>query len=62
LTPGERQFCILLTGKHLATLSDEDGRQRYLLDESIHQQLVESMDARSATLRSSRVATAPTPS
>ena len=56
LTPGERQLCILLAGKQLATLAEEDGRQRYLLDDRIHVQLVESLDARSATLRASRVA------
>ncbi len=60
LTPGERQFCILLAGKQLATLVEQDGAPRYLLDERIHRQLIESLDVRAASLRTSRVATAPT--
>jgi len=56
LTPGECQLCILLAGKQLATLVEEDGRQRYVLDDRIHQQLVESLDARGTQLRASRVA------
>lgn len=58
LTPGERQLCMLLAGKQLATLVKDESRQRYLIDERVHQQLVDSLDARSATLRASRVAAA----
>jgi hypothetical protein len=51
LTPGERQLFLLLTAKGLATSQEEDGRRYYLLDPSLHQQMVESLAARGLSLR-----------
>lgn len=51
LTPGELQFCLLLTAKGAATLAEEGDRRYYLLDESIHEYLVESLEIPRMPLR-----------
>ncbi len=53
LTPGERHFCILVAGKGAATVIEEDGKRYYLLDEDIHEHLVESLSSRRLPLRTS---------
>jgi hypothetical protein len=55
LTPGERQLCILLSAKQLATAVEEGGGLSYLLDDRIHQQLVESLAAKAMPLRAARI-------
>jgi len=51
LTPGERQFLLLLASKGSATLIDADGKRFYVLDSNIHEQLVESLASRPLPLR-----------
>jgi hypothetical protein len=51
LTPGERHLCILLAGKGAATVTEDDGKRYYLLDEDIHEHLVESLSSRRLPLR-----------
>jgi hypothetical protein len=57
LTPGEQQFCLLLIAKGLAVVKDEDGRQYYMLDHSIHEHLLESLASQQFPLRASAAAT-----
>ena len=57
LTPGERQFCLLLAGKGTATLVEEEGKRYYVLDEKAHEQLVESLASQPLPLRASPWAT-----
>lgn len=59
LTPGERQLCILLAARKLASAVEEEGALYYLVDDRIHEQLVESLAVRAMPLRASRVAAAP---
>ena len=56
LTPGEQQFCLLLTAKGLAVLAEEDGRQYYMLDQSIHEHLLESLASQQFPLRAAAAA------
>jgi len=52
LTPGEKQFCLLLAAKGLAvTQTAEDGRLAFLLDQDIHERLVESLATQRLPLR-----------
>jgi hypothetical protein len=51
LTPGERHLCLLLAGKGAATLVEDEGRRFYLLEEGIHEHLVESLSSRRLPLR-----------
>ncbi len=53
LTAGERQLCLLLAAKGLAVPADEEGKAGYLLDETIHEQLVESLATKNLPLRAS---------
>lgn len=53
LTPGEQQLCLLLAAKGLAVMAEEDGRRVYLLDQSIHEQLFETLASRGFPLRAS---------
>jgi len=53
LSAGERQLCLLLDAKRLATTLEEDGHLVYLLDPGIHEQLVESLSAPDLPLRAS---------
>ncbi len=52
LTPGERQLLLVLASHNQATLVDD----HYLIDELVHQQLVESLTTRSIPLRGARFA------
>jgi hypothetical protein len=56
LTPGEQQLCLLLAAKSLAVVVEEDGRQYYMLDQSIHEQLLESLASQQFPLRAASVA------
>lgn len=51
LSAGERQFCLLLAAKRLA-VQQEGG---YLLDEAVHERLVESLAVRRLPLRAAAV-------
>jgi hypothetical protein len=53
LSPGEQQLCILLEGKGLAVRMKEEERIYYLLDQTIHEHMVESLVDRGITLRAS---------
>lgn len=53
LTPGEQQLCILLVAKGLAVTADEEGKRYYLLDQEIHEHLVESLASKGFPLRAS---------
>jgi hypothetical protein len=55
LTPGEQQLCLLLAAKRLAVVVQEDGRQYYMLDQSIHEQLLESLASQQFPLRAASV-------
>jgi hypothetical protein len=55
LTPGEQQLCLLLAAKRLAVVVEEDGRQYYMLDQSIHEQLLESLASQEFPLRAASV-------
>jgi hypothetical protein len=56
LTPGEQQLCMLLAAKRLAVVMEEDGRQYYMLDQDIHEQLLESLASQQFPLRAASVA------
>jgi hypothetical protein len=56
LTPGEQQLCLLLAAKRLAVVAEEDGRQYYMLDQSIHETLLESLASQQFPLRAASVA------
>ncbi len=56
LTPGEQQLCLLLAAKGLAVVTEEDGRRYYMLDQSIHEQLLESLASQEFPLRAASVA------
>jgi hypothetical protein len=51
LTPGEQQLCMLLVAKKQAVLVEEDGRKYYMLEEGIHEQLLESLASQDFPLR-----------
>jgi len=51
LTPGELQLCLLLAAKGAATLAQEEDKRYYLLDENIHEYLVESLSVPRMPLR-----------
>jgi hypothetical protein len=53
LSPGEQQFCIILSSKGLAATSTEDGKLCYLIDRTIHEQLLESLAEPGIALRAS---------
>jgi len=50
LSPGELQLLLLLMAKGLAARSDESGKIYYLLDQSLHQRMVESLAVRGLSL------------
>jgi hypothetical protein len=56
LTPGEQQLCLLLAAKGLAVVMEEDGRRYYMLDQGIHEQLLESLASQEFPLRAASVA------
>lgn len=43
LTPGEQQLCLVLVSKNLAILEVDEGQQFYLLDQSLHELLLEQL-------------------
>jgi len=51
LSPGEQQLCLLLASKGLAAPLEEEGRTYYLLDQAIHEQMVESLANPGISLR-----------
>lgn len=51
LTPGEQQLCLLLVAKKRAILLEEDGRKYYMLEQGIHEQLLESLASQDFPLR-----------
>jgi hypothetical protein len=51
LAPGEQQLCLLLAAKGLAVVTEEDGRQYYMLDQSIHEHLLDSLASQQFPLR-----------
>jgi hypothetical protein len=53
LSPGEQQLCLLLEAKELAVRVQEDERTWYLLDQQIHEHMVESLANRGLSLRAS---------
>ena len=56
LTPGEQQLCLLLAAKRLAVVVEQDGRQYYMLDQSIHEHLLESLASQEFPLRAASAA------
>ncbi len=54
LTPGERQFCLMLAGRGLAVAQDG----YYVLDEKVHEELMDAMVRRQLPLRASAATTA----
>ncbi len=53
LTPGEQQLCLIFLAKGLAVQVHEDGKSYYLLDQQIHEQMVELLADRGLSLRAS---------
>lgn len=53
LSPGEQQLCLLLLSKGLAVQVHEDGKTFYLLDQQIHEHMVDSLASRGISLRAS---------
>jgi len=51
LSGGEQQLCLVLVGKTLAIVQEEDGRRFYLLDKAIHEMLLECLATRGLPLR-----------
>lgn len=56
LTPGEQQLCLLWAAKRLAVVVEEDGRLYYMLEQGIHERLLESLSAQQFPLRASAAA------
>jgi hypothetical protein len=61
LNPGERQLCLLLVSKGHAAQVNEDGKLFYLLDQDVHEQMVESLVNPGLSLRASVKSAAPGP-
>jgi hypothetical protein len=51
LSPGEQQLCLLLVSKGLAVQTQEEGKTYYLLDQQIHEHMLESLANRGLSLR-----------
>lgn len=56
LTPGEQQVCLLLVSKGLAVAHEEEGKLVYVLDQSVHEQMLESLSSQGLPLRASTLA------
>jgi hypothetical protein len=56
LTGGEQQLCLVLVSKNLALVQEEDGKRFYLLDQSIHELLLEQLATRGLPMRASAAA------
>jgi len=55
LTPGEQQLFLLLAAKKLAVVAEEDGKKYYMLEQGIHEQLLESLASQNFPLRAASV-------
>lgn len=55
LTPGEQQLCLLLAAKKLAVVVEEDGKKYYMLEQGIHEHLLESLASQQFPLRAASV-------
>jgi hypothetical protein len=55
LTPGEQQLCLLLAAKKLAVATEEDGKMYYMLEQGIHEHLLESLASQDFPLRAASV-------
>ena len=53
LSPGEQQFCLMLTAKGKAVAETEEGRVFYLLDPEVHEQLLDAIASQGFRLRAS---------
>lgn len=51
LTPGEQQVCLVLAAKGLAVTVDDEGKLVYLLDQSVHEHLLDTLAAGGFPLR-----------
>ena len=51
LSPGEYQLCLLLVAKAMAAQVQEDGKTWFLLDQQIHEHMVESLANKGLSLR-----------
>jgi hypothetical protein len=56
LTPGEQQLCLLWAAKKLAVVVEEDGRMYYMLEQGLHEQLLESLASQGFPMRASAAA------
>jgi hypothetical protein len=56
LSGGEQQFCLVLASKGQALVQEEDGKRYYLLDQTIHEMLLESLATQGLPLRASATA------
>jgi hypothetical protein len=56
LTGGEQQLCMVLVSKNLALVQEEEGKSFYLLDQSIHELLLEQLATRGLPMRASAAA------
>jgi hypothetical protein len=55
LSPGEQQLCLLLAAKKLAVLVEEDGKKYYMLEQGMHEHLLESLASQEFPLRAAPV-------
>jgi len=53
MTPGEIQLCVLLAGRGMAAVLEENGTVFYLLDPKLHESMVESLASQRMPLRAS---------
>jgi hypothetical protein len=56
LSGGEQQLCLVLVSKGLALIQEDDGKRYYLLDQTIHELLLESLATQGLPLRASATA------
>ncbi len=54
LSPGEQQLCLLLVSKGMAAQVNEDGKLYYMLDEEIHEHLIESLAGPGLSIRAAQ--------
>jgi hypothetical protein len=53
LSSGEQQLCLILAAKGLAIVRDEDGKKYYLLDQGVHERMLETLSDAGFPLRAS---------
>ena len=51
LSPGETQFCLQLAAKNLASEENVEGQRYYVLDHSLHESLMDALNASAMPLR-----------